>query len=68
MATGVAICEARVSLRTAPAVALARFGIWVSRRPWRLTGMIGAKRRRNEPELAFLADAPLTRRLVEDLG
>jgi hypothetical protein len=65
--TGFAVAEARTLVRTAPAPALARFALWAARRPAQ-AGQIAVARRRHADALAFLVEAPLTRRLAAEIG
>ncbi|MCP4309310.1 MAG: glycosyltransferase family 2 protein [bacterium] len=66
VASGVAFREARAVLATAPLSSVMRFGATIARRPNRLLGLAGI-RRRLANELAFLVNAPLTRQLVQAL-
>jgi hypothetical protein len=64
IAAGVAFREARAIVWTAPLLSIARFGIWIARRPARLWWLMTTKHRL-AGELAFLVDAPLTRHFAE---
>jgi glycosyltransferase involved in cell wall biosynthesis len=66
MATALAIKEARSLLREAPALGLLRFTAWLARDPSRLFQYATA-RRKLQPELDWLVDAPLTREIASTL-
>lgn len=59
VATSVAIPEAGSIFWTAPYASLARFAIWLARRPFRLVALRSVGRRHSK-ELAFLVNARLT--------
>lgn len=63
VAAGLALAEARTLARLAPPAALARFAVWAARRPARVTAMFNLRRSRAR-ELAFLAEAPLTKEVA----
>jgi len=63
LAASVAIREARALLRTAPMISVMRFVVWLVRHPV-CFGQLASVKRRMSRELAFLVDAPLTRKLA----
>lgn len=64
LAAGIAIREARAIVWAAPLLSVARFAVWIARRPMRLRWLMTTKRRL-AGELAFLVDAPLTQYFAE---